>query len=255
MGYRIVSRVVFSFSFLLSTAPFAQAQDSVCQMRFSAKPTSDTATFSNGTDVNGELLQAISGTATVAGEGGRAPASVSGGNKQDILQKKLPTEFSSCADTPEVKTAVWYEFLRGLSKIESDGQCSGAHGDAGKFGGKGSDGLFQMTKGDGCGGKGNGGHGEMTNPNDYKENIACAVGTWSRMLSEGKNIIGNPYWGPCKRGEDKCKQIIETINKRFCQGSSLDTKPDTIDWGKELGDTKGYRSGSSGRSTASSSNK
>lgn len=145
------------------------------------------------------------------------------------LDKFMPKEFQGCNNGKEV----WTEFLRGLAKIESDGRSCGKCGDGGK-----SCGLFQMTGTDKCGGKNSFG-GSQAATKDGAKNIECAVYTWKSLLSgsygvasarsaaapnggaqsAGGGIIGNKYWGPCKRNEASCRKVIETVKNQVCNKS------------------------------------
>lgn len=166
--------------------------------------------------------------------------------KESKLNDWVPSELSACQGKDTEK--MWYEFLLGLAKIESDGKSCGKCGDSNK-----SCGLFQMTGTDSCGGKNSfGGNQQATF--DYKKNIECATNEWRSIMdgstktkgalstekdgsqvstpsrkmdnglggSGGKHagnaILGNPYWGPCKRSEPKCVEIIAKVNNEVCNG-------------------------------------
>lgn len=145
------------------------------------------------------------------------------------LKHKLPQELLGCQSNKE---RAWYEFLRGLAKIESDGKCS-THGDKGHFGGKGSKGIFQMTQGDYCG------TSTLKDPTSGEENVRCTVQIWKRP--DYVRIQGNKYWGPCKRWESKCQHIVNTVKDRVCNGSSK-----AIDWHQVFATQGGSNQGHAG---------
>lgn len=191
----------------------------------------------------GECKLNLSASNAMILSGGRLVSSSSGAGSGDLnahlareieknLNHKMPLEFQGCKGN---RTLVWYEFLRGLAKIESDGKCS-TSGDHGHFGGKGSHGIFQMTNGDYCGaGK------KLNDPKNGEENITCATRVWAQ--ASFTKIKGNAYWGPCKRWESKCQHIVNTVKDRVCNSSSAAP----IDWHQVFatqgGSNQGYSSG------------
>ncbi|PWU14328.1 MAG: hypothetical protein C5B49_13270 [Bdellovibrio sp.] len=191
----------------------------------------------------------------------------SGSHKAEMeLQKQIkdsglynirPQEFGSCENMGQA----WYELLRCEAlNTESAGQACGECGDGGK-----SCGLFQMTKGDPCGGH----HKPLGNPFNYQQNIECAVYTWKGTILGsrgdtapktkvnlrgaimepnsspttpivGESIYSTKYFGPFQRAKTepkgKAQQCIEKVQKEVCGHPDYNSSQ-ALDW--KTGSTAG----------------